>query len=581
MESSRPVAGLIRFGAFEVDPAARELRKRGFRVQLPEQSLKILLLLLKQPGAVVTREEIRHCLWPDGTFVDFDHSLNAAMNRLRSALGDSAENPRFVETLQHHRYRFIASVEEPRSTVSRTMLAVLPFDNLSADPDQEYFSDGMTEELIAQLGRLEPSQLSVIARPSAMRYKATSKRVEEIGRELGVNYVLSGSVRRVGNRVRITAQLAQVHDQTQLWAQSYDGTLSDILGLQSDVAKAIGREIKVVLPPSDQAMLTTRRQINPEAYEAYLKGRYYWNKRTEDALNKAAEYFQQAIRMNPEYALAYSGLADSYILLGDTGYGILPPRQAMRDAKPAAIRALEIDDTLAEAHTSLASVREQFDWDWDDSEREYKRAIELQFGYANAHHWYAYLLAQMGRLDEAAAEILCARELDPLSLIINADLGWVYYLAHRYDQAIERLFKTLELDPNFIRAHYLLGRSYVEKAVYHKAIEELQRASDLSARKAVYLAGLACGYAASGRAREAMQILGELKERSKTRYVPPFDIGLVYIALGQVDSGFAWLEKAFEEGSDFKDELGAGPALDPLRTDPRFQDLVRRFGLPQ
>jgi TolB-like protein/DNA-binding winged helix-turn-helix (wHTH) protein/Flp pilus assembly protein TadD len=581
METSQGGTGVIRFGTFEVDPSSGELRKRGIRIRLPEQSFKILLMLLMHPGALVTREELRRKLWPDGTFVDFDHGLNAAINRLRVALDDSAGNPRFVETLAHRGYRFIGSAEGPSKGFPGTRLAVLPFDNLSGDVGQEYFSDGMTEELITQLGRLEPRRLAVIARPSAMRYKGTNKRIDEIGGELSVDFILAGSVRRTGERVRITAQLVQVRDQTQLWAESYDRTLSDILDLQSEVAKAIAREIKFALSPGAQARLTTHREVDPEAYEAYLKGRHYWNKRTEEGLKKAAEYFRQAIEKNPRYALAYSGLADSYTLLGDAGYGCLPPREAARGAKPAAIKALEIDDTLAEAHTSLGSVKEQFEWDWEGAEREYKRALELHPGSAIAHHWYAYLLAQTGRLEEAAAEIGSARELDPLSLIINTDLGWVHYLARRYGQAIEQLLKTLELDSSFIRAHYLLGRSYLEKAMYRESIGNLQRAADLSGRNPVYVAGLGCAYAASGKRDEAAHILNELKETSERRYVPCYDIAIVHVTLGQKDDALVWLEKAFEEGSDFKDELGAGPALDPLRSDPRFQDLLRRVGLPQ
>jgi TolB-like protein/Flp pilus assembly protein TadD len=589
-------ANVLRFGVFEVDLGSGELRKSGSRIRLQEQPFRILTALLEHPGEVVTREELRRRIWPEESFGDFDHAVNVAVGKLRTALNDSAEVPRLIETLPRRGYRYIGPTnvpmmaaeqlpsntpEESQHREKKVVLVVLPFDNLSGNPEQEYFSDGMTEEMIAQLGRVQPGQLSVIARPSSMHYKGTGKRIDEIGRELRVNYILAGSVRRVGDRVRITAQLAQVHDQTQIWAESYDRSLPDILRLQSEVAQAIASEIKLALRPREQARLLGLHPIDPDAYETYLKGRYYWNKRTEEALLKSAEYFRQAIEKNPTFALAYTGLADSQILLGDAGYGVLPPYEARVEARTAALKALEIDDTLAEAHTSLASVKEQFERDWEGAEREFKRAIELQPGYTNAHHWYAYLLAQLGRLDEAAMEIRRARELDPLSLIINADLGWVSYLARQYDKAVEQLRKTLELDQDFVRAHYLLGRTYLEKTMYDQATLEFLAATSLSERSPVYLAGLGCAYAASGKRHEAIHILNELEERSKGRYVPPYDIALIHISLGQKENAFTWLEKAFEEGSDFKDELGVGPILDPLHTDPRYRDLLRRMNLPE
>jgi TolB-like protein/Flp pilus assembly protein TadD len=581
---------------FEVDSRSGEVRKLGVRLKIQEQPFKVLIQLLENAGELVPREDLRAALWPSETYVDFETGLNTAIKRLREMLGDSADHPAFIETLPRRGYRFVAPMKEdsvtaagvlqPRTSEAakrnreRLKLVVLPFANLSGNPEQEYFSDGMTEEMIAQLGRLNPNQLAVIARPSAMHYKGTAKRIDEIGRELGVDYILAGSVRRVGERVRITAQLAEASNQIQVWAESYDRRLSDILRLQADVAEAIAREIQIALAPMARESNKIQDQVAPEAYEAYLKGRYYWNKRTEQALRQASSYFQQAIEKCPDYAPAYAGLADSYILLGDTSYGVLRPCEAMQIAKNAAVRAVEIDESLAEAHTSLASVKEQFERDFKGAEKEYKRAIALQPGYAIAHHWYAYYLADVGRLAEAQAEIECARELDPLSLIINADLGWVYYLARNYDRAVEQLRKTLELDPDFVRAHYLLGRTYLEKGMYNQAVQELQKATDLSRGNAVYLAGLGCGYAKSGKTREAMRILDELVEmRSSQAYVPPYDIALVLVALGQQDSAFTWLEKAFEENSDFKDELKVGPMLDPLRSDPRFQELLRRVGL--
>jgi TolB-like protein/Flp pilus assembly protein TadD len=591
-DSSR--AKIVRFGIFEVDLDCGELRKSGLKIRLQEQPFKILAALLEHPGELVTREALRRRIWPEESFGDFDHALNVAVAKLRTALNDSAEAPRLIETLPRRGYRFIGPAgrvlpvaaingfrhESKIQESDKIVLVVLPFDNLSGDAEQEYFSDGMTEEMIAQLGRVKPEQLSVIARPTSMHYKGTSKRIDEIGSELKVDYILAGSVRLLGERVRITAQLARVRDQTQMWTESYDKQLPDILQLQSEVAQAIAIEIKLALKPRGPAPAAKLHIIAPEAYEAYLKGRYYWNKRTEKALLRSAEYFQQAIVSEPKFALAYTGLADSKILLGDTGYGVLPPREAMPAAKAAALKALEIDDTLAEAHVSLASVMEQFEWDWKGAEKEFKRAFELQPGYTNGHHWYAYLLAQLGRFGEAAFEIGCARELDPLSLIINADLGWVFYLARQYDRAEEQLRVTLELDQNFVRAHFLLGRTYLEMRRYDQAILEFQLASSLSERNPVYVAGLACGFAASGKRDEANRILKELEKKSAERYVPRYDIALIHVSLGQGEEAFALLEKAFEERSDFKDELGVGPILDPLRSDQRFKSLVGRMNFP-
>jgi serine/threonine protein kinase/Flp pilus assembly protein TadD len=516
------------------------------------------------------RTVIERCLEkdPDKRY-QLASEVRAALEAVRSA--EATASPQRQRTLKPKKRR--GRRKRIRS------LAVLPLVNLSGDPEQEYFADGMTETLIADLAKLRA--LRIISRTSVMRYKGSSKSLPEIAEDLHVDAVVEGSVLRVGSRVRITAELIHAATDTHLWGECYERDLQDVLVLQSEVARAIAREIQVAVTAEESKRLASARPVDPEAYEAYLKGRHCWNQRTEEALKKAAEYFRQAIAKNPRYALAYSGLADAYILLGDTSYGYMPPREAMREAKSAAEKALEIDDTLAEAHNSLGAVKDQFDWDLKGAEREFKRAVELDPGYATAHHWYAYLLAHTGRLDEAASEIAIAREFDPVSLIINADVGWVYYLARRYDQAIEQLHKTLELDSNFVRARYLLGRSFLEKGMYAEAVRELRKATDLSGRNAVYVAGLGCAYAASGKRDEATGILRELKERSKRSYIPPCDIALIYVALGEHDEAFRWLEKAFDEGSDFKDELKAGPALDPLRTDPRFRDLLRRVDLTQ
>jgi TolB-like protein/Tfp pilus assembly protein PilF len=439
----------------------------------------------------------------------------------------------------------------------KIMLAVLPFDNLSADPEQEYFSDGMTEEMIAHLGRLQPDRLGVIARTSAMHYKGIDKRVDEIGRELGVDYILEGSVRRAAERVRITAQLIQVSDQTNLWAESYERELANVFAVQNDVAERAVR-------------------VNPEAREAYLKGRYYWNKRSEEGLKRGLMYFQQAIEIDPTYAPAYAAVADSYGVLANNGF--LPPEKGYPKARVAALRALEIDDTLAEAHTSLASVISGYDWDWSGGEKEYKRALALNPGYATAHHWYALFLSWQGRHDEAIRETEQARRLDPLSPRINENVGEMFYLARRYDQAISALRKALDLFPDDMQAHIDLGKTYLQKGLYEQAVAEFNSITD--AHTPFRLMSLACAHAMAGRRDEAREALDELREQSRQRYTSPGDFAVVYAALGEREQAFLWLEKAFDERDSWMPYLKVEPLFDPLRSDPRFQDLQRRVGLP-
>ena len=476
----------IRFGVFEVDLRAGELRRKGLQVKLQEQPLQVLAMLIERVGEVVTREELQTKLWPADTIVDFDHGLNKAINKIRKALGDSAENPRFVETVGRRGYRFIADVAvvdgfplgrpEPviedspatnkqdsvesegkpaarkrvpwplagktsaialglvlvilvgwmlrsrsRASLEIRSLAVLPLESLSSDPSQEYFADGMTDELITDLAQI--SALSVISRTSVMPYKRARKPLSQIARELNVDAVVEGTVLRSGDRVRITAQLIQVSADKHIWSQSYEGDLRDTLALQNKVARAIADQIRISLTPQEQAALKNVKAVNPEAYVSNLKGRYFWNKRTADGLKTAVTYFDQAIENDPNYARAYAGLADSYALMGDWQYGVLAPKEALPRAEAAAIKALELDSTLGEAHTSLAFTLDGFDWDWGSAEREFKRALELNPGYATAHHWYAWHLALVGRNAEAIAEMKRAQNLDPLSLIISADLA--------------------------------------------------------------------------------------------------------------------------------------------------------------
>lgn len=467
----------------------------------------------------------------------------------------------------------------PRSGQIRS-IAILPLANLSGDPEQEYLADGMTEELTTDLGQI--SALRVISRTSAMHYKGTNKKLPEIARELGVDAVVEGAVERAGNHVRISAQLIRAPTDTHLWAESYERDLGDVLALQDEVARAITAEIKAKLTPQEQARLTSTHSVNPEAHELYLKGRYYWNQRTAEALKKSLEYFQQAIEKDPSYGLAYAGLADAYLMLGAGEYAVLAPKEAFPKAEAAARKALEVDSTLADPHATLGYSKDVFDWDWQSAEHEYKQAIELNPSYANAHHWYGSYLGAMGRYTEAVAEARKAESLDPLSLIISADLGMEALLpAGRYDEAMQQCRKTLEMDPHFAVAHACLARSYEGKAMYKEAIAEMQEAINLSAGSVIWVSGLGYLYARAGRRADAIEILNELKSRSKREWMPSQAFIWIYASVGEKDQAFAWLEEAYEERSDVMTVLTEERAFDPLRSDPRYKDLLRRLGLPR
>ncbi len=632
---------VARFGTFEVSFQSGEVRKSGLRIRVQQQPMKLLEILLEHPGEVVTREELRSRVWPSESFGDFDQALNIAIGKLRSALGDSAENPRFIETLPKRGYRFIADVSvvdtdarlkklesvaadppatnpghtlqgarlavaperqwrptrgvivvlalvlffsilsvwlfrsrAPASTDIRS-IAVLPLENLSGDASQNYFADGMTDELITDLAQI--SALRVISRTSVMVYKGARKPLPQIARELNVDAVVEGTVLHSGDQVRVTAQLIEASTDKHLWSQSYEGELRDTLALQNRVASAIADQIRISLTPQEKAALKNIRVVNPEAYESYLKGRYFWNKRTADGLKAALAYFNQAIEEDPKYAQAYSGLADTYALLGDWQYAVMTPKEAFPKAKAAAIKALELDSTLGEAHNSLAFVQDGFDWDFDSAGKEFQRAIELNPGYATAHHWYAWHLGLLGRFDEAIAEMKKAQNLDPLSLIINADLAELLVLAHHYDESIAQSRKTVEMDPNFAFAHNQLAQAYLQEHIYDEAVTELKKAVQLSGDSPTCIANLARAYVASGRRSEAEKLLGDLKKRSNAAYSNAPEIAIVYVSLGDTDQAMNWLEKGYEER--FNPGVLLRPGFDPLRSDSRFQNLLRRIGL--
>jgi TolB-like protein/DNA-binding winged helix-turn-helix (wHTH) protein/Tfp pilus assembly protein PilF len=621
----------LRFGVFEADLGARELTKLGKILPLQEQPFQLLAMLLEKPGEVVTREELRLRLWPQ-TVVDFDHGLNKAINKIRDALGDSAENPRFIQTVSRRGYRFLADVTElstrhsettlgeigsgdseargdpspakPRSLriVTATLagaalllvvavaiwirststgrlpsirsLAVLPLENLSGDAAQDYFADGMTDELITHLAQIR--DLRVISRTSVMTYKRVRKPLAEIARELDVQAVVEGGILRSGDKVRITAQLIRVPDDNHIWADSYEGDIRDTLVLQDQVAKAIADQIRVSVNKEQPGLAA--RAVDPQAYDSYLKGRYYWNQRTDAGLREAIKYFKRSISIDASNADAYSGLADTYALAGDWEYGIMPPAEAFPLAKAAANEALALDDRLGEAHTSLAFVLDLYYWDWSAAERQFKLAINLNPGYAVAHHWYAWHLLVLGRNAEGMFELRQAERLDPLSLIIRSDVADALCSLHLFEESVQQSRKTLALDPNFAVGHFQLAEALVQQRHYDAAIGEFQRAITISGHSAAFDANLAHAYAVSGRKAEALQIAQDMESRADQNPSADANIALIYVGLGNLDQAMAWLNKAYD--ARFNPSILIRAAFDPLRADARFRDLRHRVGLP-
>ena len=616
---------VLHFGPFAADLETGSLYKLTRRVKLQEQPYQVLAALLERPGELITREELRQRLWAANSFVDFDHGLNIAINKLREALGDSAEEPRYIQTVPRRGYRFIGVLQsdEPLNEAAlRTdtpaarpvntrhifyagvagvlalagalvlvltryhgsshanpesrrieSIAVLPLRNLSGDSEQEYFADGMTEALITDLAQIRA--LRVISRTSVMRYKGLNKPPPEIAQELHVEGVVEGSVLRSGGRVRITAQLVDAASAKDLWARSYERELRDVLILQSEVASAIADEIRVKITPQERNRLATNRVVDPAAHENYIKGRFYWNKRTEEGLKRGIDYFRQAIDLEPSYAEAYDGLADCW--MGLAWYGYVPSKDAFSRAKAAATRALELNGLMAEAQTSLAFVNANYDYDWKAAEDGYRRAIALNPNYANAHHWYADLLSAMGRHEEAIAESKRARDLDPLSPIINTWLGWRYQFARQYDQAIVEYRKALDLDPSFPPVHLVLGQTYEQKGMLKEATVELEQAVNLSGNGAIYLASLAHAYAVAGRRTDALQLIRRLERLAAAQQVSSYDMALAFVGMDDKDYAFSWLERAASDHAGRLMFLNVEPRFDSVRSDPRFGELVRRL----
>lgn len=655
----RNKAGRVRFGAFEVDLEGRELTHKGEKVKLQDKPFQILVRLLAEPRKLVTREELRRSLWPADTFVDFEAGLNTAIRKLRDALQDEANAPRFVETVQRHGYRFIAPVvvasekERPeasagiapassaareistgsdmptpseaqvekgrnrrarvrsllalagmstagvllllvalnvaglrdrllRKTAERRIqsLAVLPLENLSGDPSQEYFADGMTEALITDLGKI--GAVRVISRTSAMQYKGTHKTLAQIARELNVDAVLEGAVVRSGNRVRITTQLVEVSTDRHLWSEGYERDLGDVLALQDEVARAVANEVKIKLSPEERTRLANARPVNPEAYEAYLKGRYEWNQWTEEHLQKSVEYFGQAVRKDPGYAPAWTGLSDAYNLL--SYFDFLPRQVGVEQSKEAALRALALDDTLSEAHVSLGTTR-LWEWSWSAAEKEFQRAIALDPNNAMAHQWYSYELSALGRLEEAILEMKRARQLDPLSSNKQTSLGATLFWAGRYDEALEQYTEVPDPDANSERRHRRMATIYERKGMQTEALNELVTSLKFGGKKelgaSVRRKFISSGYA-SAKKTFLWGDLREMQKRYKSGGSPSLalPIGEDYALLGEKNKAFEWLEKSFREREADLMYLKVDDRLEVLRSDPRFQDMQRRIGLP-
>ncbi|MGB6728570.1 MAG: winged helix-turn-helix domain-containing protein [Terracidiphilus sp.] len=633
---------LYQFGEFSLDAQSRILKRAGAKTPMTPKAFDALLLLVQNAGRLVTKDELMKAVWQD-SFVE-ESNLTQTIFMVRKALDETSDR-RYILTVQGQGYRFLVPVTEaanqapeqdapvaaadaasiletssssrPRIAGGRRlalfvsvavalvliagftfwpwrsrrsaaepqakiMLAVLPFENFTGDPGQDYFSDGMTEEMISQLGDLDPAHLGVIARTSVMHYKHSQESIPQIGKELGVQYVIEGSVRRDSERVRITAQLIQVKDQSHVWAREYDRDLGHVLELQGEIAREIANEIDSSLGGRQRIMAAQGAASRPtgtksyEAYDLYLKGRYFWNKRTEAGFRQAADYFQQAIDKDPNYAPAYAGLADTFSLMSTWNMG--PQNELMPKARAAALRALELDESLAEAHASLALIEENYDYDWPGSEKEFRRAIELNPQYATAHQWYAEFLSWQGRFDEAFAESSRAQQLDPLSMIIATDHATILYYSRQYESAIEEYRSVLELDPTDGHARGMMIPPYLQLGRYGEAIDAVNH---FSAREddPWRWAWEAAIYSRSGRAQKAGQSLAKLEQVAGSRPDRNALLLMAYSATGPKERVLELLEKAYAEHSNSVVEIKVDPIYDPIRNDPRFKDLLRRLRL--
>jgi TolB-like protein/Flp pilus assembly protein TadD len=567
------------FGSYRLDVHGGTLFRKDDRVALSPKAAELLVALVQAAGRVLTREQLLQQVWPD-TVIE-EGSLSSHISMLRKTLGTGPNGQDFIETLPKRGYRFAAplkrtGLEAPGSGVDRAMLVVLPFENLTAGERYDYFSDGLTEEMITELARLSPEHLRVIARTSAMQFKSTTKSVKQIGSDLGVSHVLEGSVRRVGERVRITAQLIRVSDESHLWAQSYEQGLHDVLEVQAEVARAVAREIQIKLTPHEERRLDPDkpRSINPQAYESYLRGRHFWYRRTEEGMRKSIECFEEALKYDPSFAAAYDGISDAHTMLACRG--ITPAVESFHKAKDAARQAVRIQPELGEGYASLAHVR-LHDWDWVGLESDFRRAVALDPGYAIAHYWYAEYLMAMDRTGEALGRVQHAWKLDPLNSVINASIGMIRYLAHDYDGALIALRRGLEIDPTHYVSHLRVGLVCLQKNLLNEAISAMRQAVTHSGGSTEALAGLAQAHAVAGDKPAMERVVQELWE-GRRRYVSPYNVARVYGSIGDKQRALEWLEKAYQEHNPDLIELTREPSFASLRSDAKFRELAERIG---
>jgi TolB-like protein/tetratricopeptide (TPR) repeat protein len=554
----------IRFGPYELDPHARELRSASGRVRLQDQPFEILQLLLAQPGHVVTRDQIRERLWPAGTFVDFEHSLNAAVKRLRAALGDDAECPRYVETVPRRGYRFVAclSGEEPEPVSHHVRLAVLAFSNLSADRDRDYFSDGLTEEMTAKLGQVCGGQVGIISSHSAMQFRNSPLSVEEIGQKLRADYVLMGSVRWEGERVRITARLVKTSNETQLWSEMYDRHLTDCLDVQSEVAARIARSLATELVPPAAPAATPP---DAAAYQSLLKGRYYWRKTADTGVMQALSYYEEALSLDQTFAAAHAGVARVHILRAEFYHEM--PRLALEKAREAAECAHRLAPNLTDAHLTHADLTRYLYRDTDQSRGSYKRAVALNPSHEGARIGYAKMLAAVGEFPQAAREADRARELDPMCLTANATAAWVRYLGGDYDTAVSLCRDTLEMDNDYVWANRLLGGALLASGRRNEAMRTLERVVESHSRDPLSLAWLAYARTVTGDRVHALDLLEHLQRLAAERYVSPYHLAIVHFGLGNLEATCKALRQA---------EQDRDPMLANLNVDPRLSELRQR-----
>ena len=641
---------VVVFGSYQFHLTSKELRKGGVRIRLEEKPASLLAILLEHPGKLFSREELHSRLWPEGIHVDFDHGLNKTVNKLRGALNDDAEQPRYIETLSRRGYRFIGPTDvfpsepmpphnvesgglttptinsapplpPPRAShLSRPFskwrfstallcalavlclagvylgwkgfhtpaqaespakrIVVLPFGNLTGDPSEDYLCDGLTEEMIARLSILNPSRLGVIARTSAMHYKGSTKTAETIGAELGADYLLESSVRRSGNRLRITTQLIDTRSQAHVWVGNYDRQFQDVLDVQRDVALAIAKEIPVQASTQRRSPSASPRAVNARALELYLRGRYSWNKRTPAEFRKAIDYFEQALLADPNYAEAYSGLADSYALLASSS--AIPYRDGYPKAREMALKALELDEGLAEAHTSLAFVKGFYDWKFSEAEKEFRRAIELNSNYSTADHWYGLFLSLLGRHAEAITELELASRLDPAFVATTTDLADAYRRVGQYQKAIELYGKARELDPDYFLIYQGMAQAYANQHKFQEAEAESAEFKKLTGNYLGVGPDLVAEYLKAGQRDRAQALLNDMRRQAmKHGHSSICQLSVyVYAAFGERDKAMACLEEAFERRPDWMIEIKSDPRLEGLRSDPRFQELLGRMGFP-